>query len=217
MNKDATLSKLFLKKTLKSPHRKAIGWIEGSDLHFYNNDEYQQKVRVIFYGLNSLGIQSQDRVAILGQTSKEWHFFDLAALCARAVVTPVYPTYMSDEVEYILNDSETKILILENEAQFQKILTEQDKLKHLKVIIALKEISEESVKKLSDKIIFQSYQQFIDIGTLESQNSPKLFEASIEASEPNDIASIIYTSGTTGAPKGAVIGQRAFVVMLNNV
>jgi len=217
MNKDTTLSKLFLKKTLKSPHRKAIGWIEGSDLHFYNNDEYQQKVRVIFYGLNSLGIQIQDRVAILGQTSKEWHFFDLAALCARAVVTPIYPTYMSDEVEYILNDSETKILILENETQFQKILAEQDKLKHLKVIIALKDISEESVKKLSDKVIFQTYQQFIDIGTLESQNSPKLFEASIEASESTDIASIIYTSGTTGAPKGAVINQRAFVVMLNNV
>lgn len=217
MNKDATISKLFLKKTAKSPHRKAIGWIEGSDLHFYNNDEYQQKVRVIFYGLNNLGIKPQDRVAILGQTSKEWHFFDLAALCARAVVTPVYPTYMSDEVEYILNHSETKILILENEAQFQKILAEQDKLTHLKCIVALKDISEESVKKLSDKIIFQTYQQFIDIGTLESQNSPKLFEASIEQSEPTDIASIIYTSGTTGAPKGAVITQRGFVVMLNNV
>ncbi len=217
MNKDTTLSKLFLKKTLKSPNKKAIGWIEGSDLHFYNNSEYQQKVRVIFYGLNNLGIQTQDRVAILGQTSKEWHFFDIAALCARAVVTPIYPTYMADEVEYILNNSETKILILENEAQFQKILSEQDKLKYLKVVIALKDISEESVKKLSDKIIFQSYQHFIDNGTLESQKSPKLFEASIEASEPHDIASIIYTSGTTGAPKGAVIGQRAFVVMLNNV
>ena len=217
MNKDTTLSKLFLKKTLKSPNKKAIGWIEGSDLHFYNNSEYQQKVRVIFYGLNNLGIQAQDRVAILGQTSKEWHFFDIAALCARAVVTPVYPTYMADEVEYILNNSETKILILENEAQFQKILSEQDKLKHLKVIIALKDISEESVKKLSDKIIFQSYQQFIDNGTLESQKAPKLFEASIEASDPNDIASIIYTSGTTGDPKGAVIAQRAFAVMLNNV
>ena len=217
MNKDTTLSKLFLKKTLKSPNKKAIGWIEGSDLHFYNNSDYQQKVRVIFYGLNNLGIQAQDRVAILGQTSKEWHFFDIAALCARAVVTPVYPTYMADEVEYILNNSETKILILENEAQFQKILSEQDKLKHLKVIIALKDISEESVKKLSDKIIFQSYQQFIDNGTLESQKAPKLFEASIEASDPNDIASIIYTSGTTGDPKGAVIAQRAFAVMLNNV
>jgi long-chain acyl-CoA synthetase len=217
MMKDATISKLFLKKTAKTPHRKAVGWVEGNDLHFYNNSEYQQKVRVKFYGLIKLGIQPQDRVAILGQTSKEWHFFDLATLCARAVVTPVYPTYLAHEVEYILNHSETKILILENEAQFQKILEVQDRLPHLKYIVALKDISETSVKKLSDKIIFQTYQQFMDNATLEAQNSPKLFEASIESSDPKDLASIIYTSGTTGDPKGAVINQRAFVVMLNNV
>nr|BDT26686.1 long-chain fatty acid--CoA ligase [Bacteriovorax sp. HI3] len=217
MMKDSTISKLFFKKTSKSPHRKAIGWVDGNDLNFYNNDEYQQKVRQFFYGLIKLDTQPQDRVAILAQTSKEWHFFDLATMCARAVVTPVYPTYLAHEVEYILNHSETKILILENEAQMQKILEIQHNLPHLKYIVALKEVTEDSVKKLSDKIIFQSFQQFLDNGAAESQNSPKLFEATIEASEPQDIASIIYTSGTTGEPKGAVISQRAFVVMLNNV
>ena len=217
MMKDSTISKLFFRKTSKSPHRKAIGWVDGNDLNFYNNDEYQQKVRQFFYGLIKLDTQPQDRVAILAQTSKEWHFFDLATMCARAVVTPVYPTYLAHEVEYILNHSETKILILENEAQMQKILEIQHSLTHLKYIVALKEVTEDSVKKLSDKIIFQSFQQFLDNGTAESQNSPKLFEATIEASEPQDIASIIYTSGTTGEPKGAVISQRAFVVMLNNV
>lgn len=217
MMKDATISKLFLKKTSKTPHRKAIGWVDGNDLHFYNNSEYQQKVRVIFYGLSKLGIEPQDRVAILGQTSKEWHFFDLATLCARAVVTPVYPTYLAHEVEYILNHSETKILILENEAQFQKILEVQNNLPHLKFIVAFKEISEASILKLSNKIIFQSYQHFMDNASLEAQSSPKLFETSIEASDPKDLASIIYTSGTTGDPKGAVITQRAFAVMLNNV
>lgn len=217
MMKDSTISKLFFKKTSKSPHRKAIGWVDGNDLNFYNNEEYQQKVRQFFYGLIKLDTQPQDRVAILAQTSKEWHFFDLATMCARAVVTPVYPTYLAHEVEYILNHSETKILILENEAQMQKILEIQHNLPHLKYIVALKEVTEDSVKKLSDKIIFQSFQQFLDNGAAESQNSPKLFEATIEASEPQDIASIIYTSGTTGEPKGAVISQRAFVVMLNNV
>lgn len=217
MINESTISKLFLKKTSKAPHRKAIGWVDGSELHFYNNDEYLQKVKTIFYGLIKLGIEAQDRVAILAQTSKEWHFCDIAAMCARAVVTPVYPTYLAHEVEYILNHSETKILILENEAQFQKVLEIQDKLIHVKTIVALKDISEDSVAKLSKKIIFQSYQLFIDNGTLESQNSPKLFEATIEASEAQDMASIIYTSGTTGDPKGAVISQHAFMKMLSNV
>ncbi|MBC7429148.1 MAG: long-chain fatty acid--CoA ligase [Bacteriovorax sp.] len=217
MIKESTISKLFLRKTSKSPHRKAIGWIEGTELHFYNNDEYQQKVRIIFYGLTKIGILPQDHVAILAQTSKEWHFFDIASLCARAVVTPVYPTYLAHEVEYILNHSETKILILENEAQFQKILEIQDRLTHVLTIVALRDIAEASVEKLSKKIIFQSYQKFIDNGVLESQNSPKLFEASVESSDGQDNASIIYTSGTTGDPKGALITQHAFIRMLDNV
>lgn len=217
MTKDSTISKLFLRKTTKSPHRKSIGWVDGTELNFYNNEEYLQKVKIFFYGLHKLGLQNQDRLAILAQTSKEWHFFDLATMCARAVVTPVYPTYMPHEVEYILNHSETKILIIENESQLHKILEIQHNLPHLKSIVSLKDIHEDSLKKLSDKIIFRSFQQFIDEGQAESVNSPKLFEATIQASEPHDIASIIYTSGTTGDPKGAVITQRAFVVMLNNV
>lgn len=217
MLNESTISKIFLKKTTKSPHKKAIGWVDGNELHFHSNAEYLEKVRILFYGLIKLGIKSQDRVAILAHTSKEWHFFDLAALSARAVVTPIYPTYMAHEVEYILNHSETKILILENESQFIKFLEIQENVTHVKFIVALKEISQNFLSKLADKFIFQSYQHFIDNGTVESQNSPMLFEASIDAGESFDMASIIYTSGTTGAPKGAVISQLAFVTMLKNV
>lgn len=217
MINESTLSKLFVKKVSKSPNRKAIGWIDHDELLFINNEEYQSKVKNYFYGLVKLNIQAQDRVAILAQTSKEWHFFDLAAICARAVVTPIYPTYLAHEVEYILNHSETKILLLEQEAQFQKILEVQDKLTHLKYIISLKEISEDSQNKLSRNIIFLSYQDFVNNGVEEMNNSPSVFHDTVESSDPLDIASIIYTSGTTGDPKGAVITQKAFVAMLKNV
>jgi long-chain acyl-CoA synthetase len=216
MKTESTISQLFYKKTTKLPHKKAIGWVDGNELHFLNNSDYLEKVKTLFYGLIKLDIQTQDRVAILAQTCKEWHFFDLAALCTRAVVTPIYPTYMANEVEYILNHSETKILILENESQFQKVLEIQKNLIHLKYIISLKDISHESLTKLDSKIIFHSYQQFIENGNAEAQNSPKLFNASIEAGISSDIASIIYTSGTTGDPKGAVITQKAFMTMLYN-
>jgi long-chain acyl-CoA synthetase len=214
---DQTISKMFLKKTMRSPHKKAIGWIEGSELHFLSNEDYLQKVKTYFYGLVKLGIQTQDKVAILGQTCKEWHFFDLATLAARGIVTPVYPTYLAHEVEYILNHSETKLLILENESQMLKILETQNDLPLLKYIIAIKDISDESRKNLRPDIIFYTFQQFMEIGLLEQNQSPKLFEESIENSKGLDIASIIYTSGTTGDPKGAVITQKAICAMLENV
>ena len=214
---DKTISKMFLKKTLGSPHKKAVGWVEGSELHFFSNEDYLQKVKIYFHGLMKLGAHTQDKIAILGQTSKEWHLFDLATLATRGIVTPVYPTYMAHEIEYILNHSETKILILENEGQMKKILEIQSKIPHLKFIVAMKDISKESKNKLNSEITFYTFQQFIEMGTQDLQSSPKLFEEIIESGNPHDIASIIYTSGTTGDPKGAVITQKAFCAMLDNV
>lgn len=217
MKTETTVAKHFLNKTLKSPNRKAIGWIENNLLSFFNNEEYLNKVKIIFYGLHHAGLAEQEKVAILAQTSKEWHFFDLATLCSRAVTVPIYPTYMSHEVEYILNHSETKILIVENESQFHKLLEVQDQLKTVKVVISLKEISPGSVEKLSKKITYLPYSLFLDFGFAEANKSPTVFNETIEKSEENDVASIIYTSGTTGDPKGAVINNKAFMVMLSNV
>ena len=214
---DKTISKLFLRKTANLPHKNVIGWIENNELQFFTNDEYREKVQLYFHGLFKLGASTQDRIAILGHTSKEWHLFDLAALATRGIVTPIYPTYMAHEVEYILNHSETKILILENDGQMNKILNIQSKLPHLKTIIAIKEISAESIEKLKPEISFYSLKQFLDESTDHQHTFPKLFEETIEASSPHDVASIIYTSGTTGDPKGAVISQKAICSMLANV
>jgi long-chain acyl-CoA synthetase len=217
MTIDKTISKIFVRKTAKTPHKKSIGWIENNELSFISNEEYMQKVRTLFYGLLKLECGVQDKVAILGNTSKEWHFFDMAIMCARGVVIPVYPTYMAHEVEYIINHSQSKILILENESQLLKIIEVQEKLTNLKSIVSIKDVSDEAREKLDSKFKFYSFSQLKNLGKEEFQISPKMFEESVAASEPLDIASIIYTSGTTGEPKGALITQLAFSSMLANV
>jgi long-chain acyl-CoA synthetase len=214
---DKTISKMFLKKTTKAPHKRSVGWIEGSELNFFSNEEYLHKVKTYFYALMKLGIHTQEKVAILGNTCKEWHLLDLATLSTRGIVIPIYPTYLAHEVEYILNHSESKFLILENEGQMKKIIETQDKLPHLKFVISTKEVSDESKEKLKSDIAFYTFDQFTQLGVQEMLNAPKLFDETIGMSTGNDLASIIYTSGTTGDPKGAVITQKAFTAMLDNV
>ena len=92
---DKTISKMFLKKTTKAPHKRSVGWIEGSELNFFSNEEYLHKVKTYFYALMKLGIHTQEKVAILGNTCKEWHLLDLATLSTRGIVIPIYPTYLA--------------------------------------------------------------------------------------------------------------------------
>ena len=64
MSNTHTISKLFLKKTNRNPHKKAIGYIENQELHFLNNNEYRDIVKKIFYSLNSLDLNSNPFGAI---------------------------------------------------------------------------------------------------------------------------------------------------------
>ncbi len=213
---DHTISKMFVKKTSRFTHKKAIGWIENDELLFHSNEDYLKIVKNYFYALTKLGFQTQERAAILGHTSKEWHFLDLAIMCARGIVVPIYPSYLAHEVEFIIDHSESKYLILENESQMKKVLDVQQDLPNLKFVIAIKEISEENIQKLNPNITFIPFSRFLEIGASHQQVNPKLFEESTLSSDGNDTASIIYTSGTTGEPKGAVITQKAFCAMLEN-
>ncbi len=217
MIKEKTLSQLFFERAQKHPNKNVLGWIENNSLHFYSYDDYWTTVERLALALIKTGLSAHQKIAILSQTNKEWHLMDVAGLCARLTVVPIYPNLTAGEVEYILNHSESSAVVVENDIQFKKILEIQDKLIDTKVVIALRPIDEELIKKLLPSIDFKTYQELQAIGSDEKNNTPKLIEAELLQSNPNDIASIIYTSGTTGVPKGAVITHRAFVAMLNNV
>ncbi len=218
MIKEKTLSKVFYSRCQKNLNKNAIGWIENNHLHFYSYEDYQSTVEKISLALLSFGLQHNQKVGILSQTMKEWHFSDLAILCSKLTSVPIYPNLTADEIEFILNHSEATAVFLENEIQLKKILEVKDKLSFLKQIIYFTPINnEEIIRELQNNFTLYSYQEILKIGALEKEKNQKLFLDSINECQPDDIASIIYTSGTTGIPKGAVITHRAFCAMLENV
>lgn len=217
MAKDRTLSQLFFERCQKNPNKNVIGWIEQNSLHFYSYEDYLAITEKIALGLRKLGLNQHQKLAILSQTNKEWHFMDIGGLCAQLVVVPVYPNLIASEIEYILNHSESACVVIENELQFQKILEVKSQIKNVKHIISLKPIDENLIAELGSDFTFTSYQDLLSLGAEEKERSPKIFEAYVVEIKPDDLASIIYTSGTTGVPKGATITHKAFVAMLKNV
>ncbi len=149
-------------------------------------------------GLNALGVQKNDRVAILSENRPEWAITDFGSLKAGAVTVPMFSTLTAAQVSYILNDSGAKIICASTEAQLKKVLSIRDDVPTLEHIILFDAIEGE----IPEGVI-----QFEDVcGNTEEAASGE----NSDTSEDN-IATIIYTSGTTGNPKGVMLTHANFI------
>lgn len=212
-----TIAKTFKNRVEKTPEKPAIGWIENNEIKSLSYQEYKNIVEILLCGLHKIGVNVGDKVSILAQTCKEWHFFDLATMCSRACLVPIYPSYLAHEIEYIFNHSDSSVLVVENDKQMEKIIPILGNLKNLRVLISLQDLTEETLKKFRNSYPYYSYKDFVRLGTDEVKAHPDLFENHVQNQQPEEYASIIYTSGTTGEPKGAVLTHKALTTMLHNV
>jgi long-chain acyl-CoA synthetase len=143
-------------------------------------------------GLISLGIEQGDRVAILGLTSADWTIADCGALCAGAVVTPVYHTNSPEECAYVLEHSGAKLIFCDTPAQAAKIEQVRDRLPDLEHVVVFEEPSENAIP------LEQLRGRGIEI-------PPELVRERLATISEDEVATLVYTSGTTGPPKGCML------------
>jgi len=164
--------------------------------------EVAAEVQSLALGLKSLGIQRGDKVAIIGNTRPEWTLFDFAAMGAGATVVPIYQTNSPAECKYVLDHSESRAVIVENEDQLAKILEVKDSLPALEQIVIMIGEAEGTISMAELKKLGES-------------GSADDYKATYESVEPGDICKIVYTSGTTGPPKGCLISHGNYRAMLD--
>jgi long-chain acyl-CoA synthetase len=153
-------------------------------------------------GLIELGVELGDKVSILANTRPEWTYFDFAALTAGATVVPIYQTNSPEECQYVLENSDAKVVVVEDDEQLAKVTQVRDSLPSLEHIIRMEGSGGGAI----------SMQELIDKG---SQRSRDDWEERWRTVTPEDICTFIYTSGTTGPPKGCVISHGNYRAMLD--
>ena len=94
---------------------------------------YAEQIRQAARAMIALGLPRGGKVAILGFNRPEWVLFDHAAMMAGGAPAGIYTTCSSEEVAYIVNHAEAPVVLVENQAQFDKIKRETDKLPLLKL------------------------------------------------------------------------------------
>ena len=212
-----TIGHLLLYRVKSDPSNFAIGTIQDGLIQKTTFEQYKKMIEGISLALAKNGLMPQDKVGILSETRIEWNVFDLATMTSGGVTVPIYHTYRPEEVKFILLQTQTKILAVEDESQLLKVSEIIGELPDLKTIITFEKITTELISKFDDSINIVSFKDLTELGVQELISNPDVFDTKIMETHENNIATIVYTSGTTGEPKGAVISHGALVAMLSNI
>mgnify|MGYP001217651668 CR=1 FL=1 len=171
--------------------------------------EYELEVSHFSQGLLALGYGRGDHIAILSENRQEWLVAELGAQMLGAVATGVYPTSPAPEIEHVLDLTEAKAIVCEDQEQVDKVLEIKGQLPSLRHIIYFdgKGLSNYDVSDLVP------YAKLMETGAKAAQSDPAFLDRALRDHDPDDVALIVGTSGSTGLPKAALITYRniAFV------
>ncbi len=202
-NRSRTLADLLPKAAEKNgPAGAFLFRNEAGDWEEVTFDQVVADVQALALGFLEIGIRPGDKVAILGNTRPEWTLFDFAAMSTGATVVPIYQTNSPAECQYVLEHSESRAVVVENEDQLAKIMAVRDSLPALEHIVIM-------IGEAEPAISLDELRRKGESGTAED------FKSSYEAVEPDDLCKIVYTSGTTGPPKGCMISHSNYRAMLD--
>jgi len=200
-----TIADLLPKSVERYGPRKAVMFKDDSGRWVSRTyTEVGETVRKLALGLIDLGVEKGDKVAILGNTRPEWTYYDFAALSAGAVVVPIYQTNSAEECQYVLENSDASVVVVEDDEQLEKIRRIEDRCPKLGHVIRMTGSGGDAI----------SMAELSERGAAREQSEWAARWASVGR---DDICTVIYTSGTTGPPKGCVISHGNYRAMLDMV
>ena len=182
-------------QNINAPLEKAFTTKYNGVWESLNTQQFCDQAHQISRALLNLGINAQDKIAMISSTNRtEWNLIDTGLLAIGAVNVPIYPTISSEDYEYILNHSESQYCFVSDQEVYEKVIAIKDKVKSLKKIYSF-----DTIKGCSN------WKELLEMGT--SSDQDEAVQKRKDAVLPSDLATIIYTSGTTGTPKGVMLSH----------
>lgn len=195
-----TLVEMFQDVVKKHGPKTALMKKEGGEFKGFSYQEFGERVKNFALGLASLGITHSDRIALMSENRPEWAISDFAILSLGATNVPIYPTITPQQIEYILKDSGSRMIIVSTPDLLNKVVEIFDNLPALQKVIFMDD------GKAPNEYMLK-FDQLSDMGKKFDKDHPGFFENAIKKVMPEDLCGIIYTSGTTGSPKGVMLSH----------
>jgi len=206
---EITINEVFRNRVKRYGDRIAIEKKRAGAWESASWTAYYDAARAVGMAFHAMGIRKGDRIGLISENRLEWLYTDMGTLGIGACLVPLYATLTADEVVYITDHADARILVVEDDAQLAKAeaaLSQCPALEHVVVMDSETDThGEPRISRFSD---------LLADGRKAAEDAPGMFERLADHVAPGDLATLVYTSGTTGVPKGAMITHNNIMAVL---
>ena len=199
----SSFAALFFDRVQATPAKEAFRYLVGGEWVSATWQDTADRVESLAAGLLALGIAVEQRVGIASSTRYEWIVADMAIMCAGAATTTVYANSNAADTAYIIADSESRVVFVENDEQLAKLRAHRAEFPALAKVVVFDGPAD------GDWVI--TLDELAELGAKHLANHPECVRDTVAAITADRLATLIYTSGTTGRPKGVRLTHGAWV------
>lgn len=200
-----TLTQVLFDACERYDNARALNHARGNEWQTWSLSQFRTEAEEVGLGLLAAGVKEGDHVALFMESDVYFCLADMGCLMVRAIDVPIYLTHKDEQIRYVIEHSESRVLFVSDHDKLRQIAPLLEHLDELHLVVVAEPKGEPP--EVTSRLTLWTLNELRAEGRKRQKSNPDELRTLLDAIRPDDLATIIYTSGTTGTPKGVMLSH----------